>query len=87
MDGSSIESFKEKLDKEYNWPSLYTFKFIVPSGKEDEIKQLFSNHNIREKYSSNGNYVSITAEVMVQSSDRVIEYYLEANKVEGVIAL
>lgn len=87
MDGSSIESFKEKLDKEYNWPSLYTFKFIVPSGKEDEIKQLFSNHNIREKYSSNGNYVSVTAEVMVQSSDRVIEYYLEANKVEGVIAL
>lgn len=87
MDGSSIDSFKEKLDKEYDWPSLYTFKFIVPKGKEGEIKQLFSNHMTREKFSSNGNYVSITAEVMIQSSDKVVEYYLEANKVEGVIAL
>lgn len=87
MDGSSIDSFKEKLDKEYNWPSLYTFKFIVPKGKEDEIKDIFSNHDVREKFSSNGNYVSVTADVMVQSSDKVIEFYLEANKVEGVIAL
>lgn len=87
MEGSSITSFKEKLDKEYNWPSLYTFKFIVPKGKEDEVKNLFSNHVTKEKSSSNGNYISITAEVMVQSSDRVVEYYLEANKVEGIIAL
>ncbi|MEX2336290.1 MAG: DUF493 family protein [Fulvivirga sp.] len=87
MKDSSIESFKEKLDNQYNWPSLYTFKFIVPRGKEDEVKELFSNHVTKERTSSNGNYVSITAEVMAQSSDRVVAYYLEANKVEGIIAL
>lgn len=87
MEDSSINSFKEKLDKEYNWPSLYTFKFIVPKGKEDEVKNLFSNHTTKEKASSAGNYISVTAEVMVQSSDKVIEYYIEANKVEGIIAL
>ncbi|UII33468.1 DUF493 domain-containing protein [Fulvivirga ulvae] len=87
MEDSSINSFKEKLDKEYDWPSLYTFKFIVPKGKADEVRNLFSNHNTKEKSSSNGNYISVTAEVMVQSSDKVIEYYLEANKVEGIIAL
>lgn len=87
MEDSSIHSFKEKLDKEYTWPSLYTFKFIVPKGKEDEVKNLFSNHTVKERASSQGNYISITAEVMVQSSDRVVEYYLEANKVEGIIAL
>lgn len=84
---NSINSFKDKLDKEYNWPALYTFKFIVPKGKENEVKQLFSNHVVKEKFSSKGNYISITAEIMAQSSDKVVEYYLEANKVEGIIAL
>lgn len=87
MKESSINSFKKKLDREYTWPSLYTFKFIVPKGKEDEVKDLFSNHITKEKSSSNGNYISITAAVMVQSSDRIVEYYLEADKVDGIIAL
>ena len=87
MQDGSIESFKEKLDKEYDWPALYTFKFITPKDKAGKIKAIFSNHDVREKQSSKGNYISLTAEVMVQSSDKVIEYYLEANKVEGVIAL
>ncbi|HNP17932.1 MAG TPA: DUF493 family protein [Fulvivirga sp.] len=87
MDGKSIASFKEKLEKEYNWPALYVFKFIVPRGKEDEIKNLFIHHEVSEKASSKGNYVSITSKVMAQSSEKVIEYYLAANEVEGVIAL
>lgn len=87
MDTGTIKSFKEKLDNEYEWPSLYTFKFIVPQDKAEEIKSLFQNHDVVEKPSSKGNYISLTSKVMVQSSEKVIEFYLEANKVEGVIAL
>ena len=83
----SIESFREKLDKEYDWPALYTFKFIVPKERTPEVKKLFQNHDVIEKVSSNGNYVSITSKVMAQSSDYIIDVYLKANKVEGIISL
>ena len=83
----SIESFREKLNNEYDWPALYTFKFIVPKERTLEIKKLFQNHDVIEKVSSNGNYVSVTSKVMAQSSDYIIDIYLKASKVEGVISL
>lgn len=87
MHEDSINSFKEKLDNEYQWPSLYSFKFIVPKGKEDEVKVIFHQHEVKEKASSKGNYISVTAKVMAQSSDTIIDYYIKASKIEGVIAL
>lgn len=87
MEKTSIDSFREKLDNEYNWPSLYTFKFIIPKGKKDEIAKLFPQHDIVEKPSSNGNYISLTIKVMAQSSKTIIEYYVKASHVKGVIAL
>lgn len=87
MSNNDIISFKEKLDHEYEWPALYTFKFIVPKGQEGEVKSIFSNHEVTEKQSSKGNYISLTAKVMAESSDKVVEFYIEANKIEGIIAL
>lgn len=86
-DLEAINSFKEKLDNEYDWPSLYTFKFIVPVDKKEDIKRIFVKHEFTEKQSSKGNYVSITSKVMASSSDIIVNFYLEANKIEGVIAL
>ena len=83
----NIESFKDKLDKVHGWPSLYMFKFIVPRGKEEEVFALFPNHELTTKKSSNGNYVSVTAQVMMRSSDDIIDKYHEAHKIEGVLAL
>lgn len=82
-----INSFKERLDNAHEWPSLYTFKFIVPTGKEDEILKIFPMHDVKQKSSSQGNYTSLTAKIMARSSDEVIRIYVEAHKVEGVIAL
>ncbi len=87
MHEESIHSFKDKLDKEYQWPSLYTFKFIVPKGQEEQIKGIFHQHDVIEKTSSKGNYISTTIKIMAPSSDTVIDYYLAASKIEGVIAL
>ena len=80
-------SFREKLDQIHQWPSLYMFKFIVPKGKEEEVKRLFPKNILTEKASRTGKYVSITAKVMMASTDAVIEIYEEANKIKGLIAL
>lgn len=87
LDREWAESFKEKLDQHYSWPSLYIFKFIVPAGSETELKQLFPLHTATEKQSKNGNYISITLQMMMPSSDAVVEVYQQAAKVDGVIAL
>jgi uncharacterized protein len=87
MEQGQINSFREKLEQHYAWPALYMFKFIVPSGKEDDVKKLFPQHYTSEKLSKNGKYTSITIQMMMPSSDSVIEVYLEVSKIEGLIAL
>lgn len=79
--------FKEKLDQQYSWPSLYTFKFIVPEGQEDKIRALFPGTEIKEKQSSKGNYTSLTASIMAPSSEAIIKIYKQAEEVKGLIAL
>jgi len=87
MDAIWLANFREKLDSHYAWPSLYTFKFIVPSGKEEEVKYLFPNHTTSARPSKNGKYISITINMMMPSSDAVIEVYQSASVIEGIIAL
>ncbi len=87
MDSSQIESFREKLDRHYAWPSLYLFKFIVPTGMEPEVKKLFPRHETSEKLSKQGNYTSITVQMMMPSSDAVIEVYEKASQIKGIVAL
>ncbi len=83
----NVESFRKKLDSLHAWPSLYMFKFIVPSGKEEEVYALFPNNELKTKTSSQGNYVSVTAQVMMPSSEHVVRKYREAYEIEGVLAL
>ena len=85
--GTTTESFREKLENEYDWPSLYTFKFIVPEQKLDELKVIFEGHEITEKASSKGKYISLTSRVMAQSSDFIINTYIRASKIDGIISL
>jgi hypothetical protein len=84
MDWTSLQ---EKLNNHYAWPALYTFKFIVPKGKEIEVTTLFPNHIATERISKNGNYTSITFQMMMPSSEAVVAVYVSTSKVEGIIAL
>lgn len=86
-DKLSPQDFKQKLDEQYSWPSLYMFKFIVSKGKETEVMNLFPFNEVSTKSSKNGNYISVTAKVMMGSSDDIIKIYEEAYKIEGVISL
>jgi uncharacterized protein len=87
MDEEWINNFKTKLDEHYSWPSLYVFKFIVPIGKEEELKKLFPLHTSSDKHSNQGKYVSVTFNMMMPSSDAVIEVYQRVSTIEGIIAL
>ena len=81
------ESLQKKLDEHYVWPALYTFKFIVPRDKVADVKQLFPLHESREKPSKNGNYVSVTLQMMAPGSEEIIAVYRRASAIEGLIAL
>jgi putative lipoic acid-binding regulatory protein len=59
----------------------------VPTGKEEEVKNLFPNHTTSEKLSKNGKYTSITINMMMPSSNAVIAVYQAAAVIEGIIAL
>lgn len=87
MEEGWIEKFTERLDKFYAWPSLYTFKFIVKAGQEDDLRKLFPLHTNTLKPSKNGNYTSITFQMMMPSAKAVIDVYKKAEVIEGIIAL
>lgn len=87
MDSEWQKSFQAQLDQHHQWPSVYIFKFIVPKGKEGELKDLFPLHTPIERTSTQGNYISLTFQMMMSSSEAVIEIYIRVESVEGLIAL
>ncbi len=87
MEANWAESLREKLDQHYTWPSLYIFKFIVPAEKVEAVKNLFPKHESKEKNSKNGNYVSVTFQMMMPGSEAVIEVYNLVSGIDGIIAL
>lgn len=66
---------------------LYMFKFIVPNGKESEVRTLFPKNEITLKPSSGGKYISTTIQAMMDSADQILDIYDKASKIEGVISL
>lgn len=86
MDDSGYNGLRERL-KEYNWPSFFMFKFIVPVEKKEEIFNIFTSPSYSVRPSKNGKYVGITSHVFMSSEEEVIDVYKEAAKVEGVILL
>ena len=87
MSKFTTAAFKEKLDNVHKFPAMYMFKFIVTEDKKENVKALFPRNELHFKPSSKGKYISVTAEVMMPSSDRVIAIYKQASEIEGLIAL
>ncbi|RLD24506.1 MAG: DUF493 domain-containing protein [Bacteroidetes bacterium] len=82
------DKFKDLLNKEYSWPAKYTFKFILPTGKEKIIEDLFKKDvEIKTKPSSGGKYISITIYAMMSSADEILELYQQASTITGIISL
>jgi uncharacterized protein len=79
--------FKELLDNEIEWPSSYTFKFIVPKFEIEKVVALFESGEVRQKESRHGNYISLTAVSMVNSSEELISTYKRASEIPGILSL
>lgn len=88
MDGTTEQSFRESLDGYYDWPCGYLFKFIAPRAQLEEVVALFEEDTeVSTRESKKGNYVSVTAEMEMESSEAVVEVYRRAGEIEGVMPL
>ncbi len=86
-----MERIREALNQNHKWPSVYMFKFIVPSDNEKiaQVEALFNSKTaeVRMNQSKTGKFTSITAKEVMTSADAVLEYYEKASKIEGLISL
>ncbi|HLV53015.1 MAG TPA: DUF493 family protein [Cryomorphaceae bacterium] len=91
MTESDFDRIRKSLDAYHDWPSVYMFKFIVPSDhrKIALVEALFNSKTaeIRSKQSAKGNYTSITVREVMTGADAVMNRYREASEIEGLIAL
>ena len=85
------KKLKKKLKKDTVFPSKYLFKFIVPAD-ENKIIQIedmfnFKGAVITKTSSKTGKFVSVSILVVMKNADEIIQIYMEAEKVEGIISL
>jgi len=89
------EEFYKRLKQELEnttekWPLEYLYKFIVPAGGEQvaEIQKVFDGMGavIKTTNSKNGNYISVSINVVMNSADAIIEKYLEVSTIQGIIS-
>lgn len=83
--------FHQQLSESTSWPSVYVFKFIVPTSEEkiNRLTQMFQllAPKMSTKSSSNGKYTSITLETKLDSAEHVIEKYKQVSEIDGIISL
>ena len=85
-------NLKEKLKDTSVWPSEYVYKVIIKSDpvKINTIECIFDNMGavIKTIPSKNGNYTSVSINVVMNNPDDVIKKYKEVgNQVKEVISL
>lgn len=81
------DRFRELLEDIHEWPTYYTFKFVVPKDQVAAVKALFNPGSTTSRPSKTGKYESLTAKVLMQTANDVIALYDKAAEIEGLIAL
>lgn len=85
------ERLKKELDLSSTWPSLYLYKFIVPTDKENilRVEEAFDCMGavIKTTKSKTGKFTSISVDVMMKNSQEIIEKYIELSTIKGIISL
>ena len=69
------ESLKTALEEHYDFPCSYTFKFVVPKERSEDVEKLIEGATISHRPSSNGKYVSVTLVAVMDSSEAVLDVY------------
>lgn len=85
------ERLKVELDLSASWPSIYLYKFIVPSEKENilRVEEAFDCMGavIKTTKSKTGKFTSISVDVMMKDSQEIIDKYIELSTIKGIISL
>lgn len=82
---------KDELASTSTWPTVYLYKFIVPTDAEKilQVENAFNNIGaiIETQQSKTGKYTSISINVSMENPDAVIAKYKEVSGIEGIISL
>jgi len=84
-----FEKLRMQLELE-EWPNVYLFKFIVPNEPELVAKatSLFTNEAEMSLHpSSTGKYISVSVKELMMDVDSIIDRYVQASKIKGIISL
>lgn len=81
------QNFIDILNKQYEFPTKFNFKFIVPKDKISDFKGLFSSDKLSSKVSKKGNFTSFTIEKKVDSAQSIVDVYGLVSHLKGVISL
>jgi len=87
---TDYDNLRSKLEKDFSWPSVYMFKFIVPSDNQKIAligKEFGSEAIINLRQSSGGKFTSITIKELMLSPDEVIKRYQKLEGIEGIMSL
>lgn len=83
------QKFKDLLDQNYAWPTLYKFQFIVLTQNIGIFIEEVKAHGLDLEFraSKNDKYTSIRFSLMADSSEMVMDLYRRAARVPGIISL
>lgn len=76
------------LDDTHDWPSIYSFKFIVPSEKAKELENLIVEASqVETRPSSSGKFLAYTFHCPMGSGREVLEVYARVKSIDGLLSL
>jgi uncharacterized protein len=85
------ERLKTELNKSNTWPTVYLFKFIVPTINHNvefvENCFDFTGAIIKTTKSKTGKFTSISVDCMMQNADEIIQKYQEVSIIKGIVSL
>jgi hypothetical protein len=85
------ERLRTELDLSTTWPSIYLYKFIVPSDKENilRVEEAFNCMGavIKTTKSKTGKYTSISVDVLMKNSQEIVDKYIELSTIKDIISL
>ncbi len=85
------ERLKVELDMSTTWPSIYLFKFIVPSVADnvERVEKAFDCMGavIKTTQSKTGKFTSISVDVQMKNAQEIIDKYIEVSVIEGIVSL
>ena len=76
------------LDQSHQWPSIYSFKFIVPATRGQELCELIPEaERVEERASSGGKYTAYTFHCPMGSGREVLSVYSRVKSINGLVSL